>query len=543
MSKLLRSPNSKITKIFMWLGALAVAAFNLTVSPAKAAERIEFSYGALEIGVSVDELETYTKEDRIGKELNFFLSRVGESDRQYVREFLTLRNDFSALQVSQFFYSTIGEQVIGYLGDLVQTDGNLNGAKAIRAGLILAASDEDGLSLLNFVKKFPSRTMYLDVAKGLEVSDKIGNLSKATESVVSGVEKLASEVAKSEPKIEPQLGEVASSGKYPVKVQTENWKDTQRNRQLTLDLYLPQGLTAPAPVIVLSHGLASNRQHFAAIAQYLASYGFVAVTLEHPGSNTEKLQKLLQGLTKEVFDVSEFSDRPKDVSFVLSAIAQRFPRSVNVQQAGVIGHSFGGYTALALAGATIDFDYLTKECGKGFDSANVSLILQCQALKLPRQAYNFRDNRIKFALAINPIDSSIFGQKGLSQIQIPVAIAASSEDSVASVVLEQVKPFSWMTAPDRYLLVVRGVGHVADIRDLIRAFVPSLVDFIPNRNTEPLKAYASTFVLALVETHVRNRQEYRPYLQSNYAIARTQAPNKISILRSLTPAQFNAMLP
>jgi len=541
MLKPWRSPNLTAAKIFSWLGALAIGAVNLT--PAKAAERIEFSYGALEIGVSVEELETYSKEDRIGKELNFFLSRVSESDRQYVKEFLTLRADFEPLQVSQFFYSAVGKQIIDYLGDLVQTDGNLNGAKAIRAGLILAASDGDGLSALNFVKKFPSRTMHLDVGRGLEVADKIGKLSKDTESVVSGVEKLAAEVAKSESRIDPQLGTITNSAKYLVKMQTETWRDPQRDRQLTLDLYLPQGLTAPAPVIVLSHGLGSDRQHFAAIANYLAANGFVAVTLEHPGSNAEKLQKLLQGLTREVFDISEFSDRPKDVSYVLTTIAQRFPRVVNVQQAGVIGHSFGGYTALALAGATIDFDYLNQECSKGFDSANISLILQCQALKLPRQANNFRDNRIKFALAINPVDSSIFGRKGLAQIQIPVAIVASSEDSVASAVLEQIKPFSWLTGSDRYLLVVRGVGHVADIRDLIRAFVPSLVEFIPNKNTEPLKAYASTFVLALVETHVRNRQDYRPYLQSNYAIAFTQAPNKISILRSLTPAQFSAMLP
>ncbi len=265
--------------------------------------------------------------------------------------------------------------------------------------------------------------------------------------------------------------------------------------------------------------------------------------LEHPGSNLAKLKKLLKGLTTEVFDVSEFIDRPKDISYVLDDLGRRFPRVVNVQQAGVIGHSFGGYTALALAGATIDFDYLTKECSQEIYSANASLIVQCEALKLPRQANNFRDARIKFALGINPFDSSIFGPQGLAKVRIPVAIAAASDDVVASAVLEQVKPFSWMIAPERYLFVVRGVGHVTDKNSLIRAFMPSLRSFIPDENIDPLEESSRTFILALVQTHLANRIAYRQYLQAGYAISFSQTPHKVSILRTLTPEQFKIMFP
>ncbi len=523
-------------RIFSWISSLAIA---MIISPAQAAERIELRLGAIELGVSVKELETYIKEEQVGRELGFFLNQVKEGDRKYVREFLTLRTGFKPLQVSQFFYSKVGEQILEYLGDLVQIDRNLSGSKAIRAGLILAAADSDGLSFINFVRKYPTNTLRINVGKGFEIADKLTKLAKTTESVILAVDKLSTESAKAQP-----LPSLTGSGQYMVKLQTEILKDPKRDRTFTADFYLPQGAPQPAPVIVLSHGLASNRQHFAPLAKHLASYGFVAVTLEHPGSNTEKLQKLLEGLTKEVFDTSEFIDRPKDVSYVLDYLAQRLPKAVNVQQAGIVGHSFGGYTALAMAGAVIDFDYLTKECSQGIDSANVSLILQCQALKLPRQSYNFRDQRIKFALAINPIDSSIFGPKGLAEIQIPVAIAASSDDAVASAVLEQVRPFSWMVASDRYLFVVQGVGHASDIRSLIRVFVPSLDALIPENNLEePLKEYSRTFVLALVQTHVANRITYRPYLQPAYAIAFNQTtPNRVSILRALSPEQFKTML-
>jgi predicted dienelactone hydrolase len=541
----------KKNRLFAWFALLTVWTVSTTVGSVQAAERVEFGIGPIEFGIPVKELETYAKQGRVGKELAPFLNSINEKDRYYVRRFLKLQSDFSPLQVSQFFHSAVGEKILTYLGDLVQSvrlaapksQRNLNGANAMRTGLISAAAAPGGLSLLTFFRKYPAPTMRLNLEKGFEVANKIDKLGKETESAISGVEQLSSDLAQSEPKIDPKaMANLASPGAYSVKFQTEILKDTRRSRQFIADFYLPQGLSQPASVIVFSHGLASDRQHFAAIAKHLASHGFMAVTVEHPGSNSQKFKNLLAGSSKEMFDVSEFIDRPKDISYVLDELDRRFTGLANVQQVGVIGHSFGGYTALAVAGATIDFDYLTKACGQGLDATNASLLLQCEALKLPRQSYSFRDYRIKFALAINPIESSIFGPKGISKIQIPVAIAASSEDVVASPVLEQIKPFSWIVSPERYLFVVRGVGHVTDVRSFIRAFMPSLESVIPDKNIEPLKEYSRIFVLALIQTHVNNQQKYRPYLQAGYAISISQSPNQVSILRSLTPEQLDSML-
>jgi predicted dienelactone hydrolase len=542
---------SQTKKSLSWFIYLAAGAISTMIGSAQAAERVEFGIDPIKLGVSVKELETYGKEKRAGKELDSFLKLMKEEDRTYIRQLLTVRSEFTALQISQLLYSAMGEKVLTYLGDLVplvsrNSAGEIhksNGAEAIRSGLVLAAGDPDGLSLVNFLRKYPNPTVHLNVEKGFEITNKIEKLSKETKSMVSGVKKISAESARSEPKIDlKSMADLSLAGKYRVKLQTEILTDIQRNRQFTVDFYLPQGMPQAASVVVLSHGLASDRQHFAVIARHLASHGFVAVTIEHPGSNLAKLQNLLKGRTKEVFDINEFIDRPKDVSYVLDDLAQRFPGLVNVQQAGVIGHSFGGYTALALAGATIDFDYLTKGCSQGIDSANVSLLLQCEALKLPRQPYNFRDDRIKFALAINPIDSNIFGPTGIAKVKIPVAVVAASDDTVASAVPEQVKPFSWMTAPQRYLFVVEGVGHTTDVRSFTKIFVPDFDFFTPAKGIDPLKKYSHTFILALLQTHLNNQTAYRPYLQTGYVNAISTAPNKLTMLRSLTPQQFNNIL-
>jgi predicted dienelactone hydrolase len=531
--------------------SLVTGVILVTVSSAQAAERVEFGINPIKLGVAVKELETYGKEKRAGKELDSFLKLMKEEDRVYIHQLLTVRSEFTALQISQLLNSAMGKKILTYLGDLVpvisrDAAGEIhksNGAKAIRTGLVLAAGDPDGLSLVNFLRKYPNSTIHLDVEKGFEITNKIEKLSKETRSMVSGVKELSTALAQTEPKVDlKKLVDLTVAGQYRVKLQTEVLKDSKRNRQFTADFYLPQGVPQASSVVVLSHGLSSDRQHFAVIARHLASYGFVAVTIEHPGSNLAKLQNLLKGRTKEVFDINEFVNRPKDVSYVLDDLTQRFPGLVNVQQAGVIGHSFGGYTAMALAGATIDFDYLTNACSQGIDSANVSLLLQCEALKLPRQPYNFRDDRIKFALAINPIDSSVFGPKGIAKIKIPVAVVAASDDTVASAVPEQVKPFSWMTASQRYLFVVEGVGHTTDVRSFAKIFVPDFDFFTPAKGIDPLKKYSHTFILALLQTHLNNQTAYLPYLQIGYVNAISTAPNKLTLLRSLTSQQFNNIL-
>lgn len=525
-----------------WSLVLTAGTIVMTMGSVRAAERVELGFGPIGLGVPVKELETYAKQGRIGRELDGFLSPLSPRDRPYIRQFLSTRSDFSPRQVTQFLNSALGKKLLIYLGDLVQIDRDVNGAKAIRTGLIAAAADRQGLSVINFFRKYPTPIVRLNLKKGFEVANRLDKLEQDTAQIVSGVEQLSAQLARSEPKINSQvLPDLTVAGQYPVKLQSETLQDRRRNRNFAVDFYLPQGVPQSAPTVIFSHGLASDRQHFAAIARHIASYGFVAVTIEHPGSSLQKFQNLLGGKTNEVFDTQEFIDRPQDISYVLDDLERRFPGLANVQHAGVVGHSFGGYTALALAGAVIDFDYLTNQCRQGIDAANASLLLQCEALKLPRQTYNFRDRRISFALAINPIDSSIFGPQGMAQVQIPVAIVAGSDDTIAPAAIEQVTPFTWLVAPERYLFVVRGLGHVVDARSLTRAFMPSLTSVIADNKTAPLNQYGRTFILALVQTYVADRSKYRAYLQADYAAAISKAPNQVSILRSLTPAQLEAI--
>ena len=297
------------------------------------------------------------------------------------------------------------------------------------------------------------------------------------------------------------------------------------------------------PVIVISHGLGSDRTSFTYLAEQLASYGFAVAVPEHPGSNAKQLQSLLSGRANQVAEPNEFINRPLDVKYLLDELqrldAYNLSFQLNFQQVGVIGQSFGGYTALALAGAKLNFKQLQTNCDEPNDIWNVSLLLQCRALDLPETDYNLQDPRVKAAIAINPIDSSIFGQAGLERIQVPVMIVGGSTDTVAPVLSEQILPFSWLDTAQKYLVVIERASHFSIIGETNpnqQAFV------LPPQAIGPSPAiarrYMSALGVAFFQTYIAGNTQYRDYLSSAYVQAINQAPLNISLVQSLSITQL-----
>jgi predicted dienelactone hydrolase len=284
--------------------------------------------------------------------------------------------------------------------------------------------------------------------------------------------------------------------------------------------------------------LGSDRNSFRYLARQLASYGFAVAVPEHPNSDSEQLRSLFTGQTNVVTQPREFIDRPLDVKYLLDVLQQR-DRSdrnlqLNLQQVGVIGQSFGGYTALALAGASLNFNQLQKDCGDVDAFLNVSLLLQCRAIDLPRLQYNLRDPRIKAAIAINPITSSVFGRAGLSQVEIPVTIVSGSDDLVAPSLPEQIQPFSWLTTQDKYFVLIKGGTHFSAIEDSDTDTDPiQIPSSLLGSDAEIARSYLKTLSVAFFSTYVTNSPKFRPYLSAEYAKTISQSPLPLQLVVSL----------
>ncbi len=444
-----------------WLSSLLLGTISaLTAVSVSAAERVMFNYGPLLLEVEISSLEKFAKEGKINRQLEFYIGRVDEETQEAFRLALTRRQEVNPVELYRFFKTPMGEEILDRIGNLVTIPGGRNGKFAIRAAIGKAAFDkEEGLTLLNFLRQFPT-DIYLDTDRIFELADSVGGLVRETDLVVAQMQELSLQEAKKDRTIDySKLTDLRVAGNYEYIKRTFKVFDRSRNRKFQVDIYKPttwrEGKT---PVIVASHGLASNRQHFAKIARHLASYGYVVAVPEHLGSNYTHFIEMLQGYNREIFKLNEFIDRPKDISYILDELEKRnqreFEGKLDLERVGVLGHSFGGYTALALAGGEINFEQLKEDCERTIWSPNLSLLLQCRALKLPRQNYDLRDRRVAVAMVVNPVNSTIFGEKGLSKIKIPLLFASGSDDSATPAVIEQVLSLTWLTGADLYLILL-----------------------------------------------------------------------------------------
>jgi predicted dienelactone hydrolase len=139
--------------------------------------------------------------------------------------------------------------------------------------------------------------------------------------------------------------------------------DDIRNRDIPLLVYLPVNLQ-PEPVVVFSHGLGGSRYGSKFLGQHWAARGYVAVFVQHPGSDesvwrNEPLKDRM-GALKEAASPQNLVLRMQDVHVVLDQFStwdqeKNHPLAgrLDLAKIGMSGHSFGAVTTEALSGETL----------------------------------------------------------------------------------------------------------------------------------------------------------------------------------------------
>lgn len=510
-----------------------------------AAEQIHASYSALKISIPISALESYAKYGVISADLAGYYQYIPTNKLQELRKILIQPLKISPAVAAQFLETQQGKFILQRLAELIQTKSDYPKfvSSSLRTALIAAAAEPGGLNVLNLLRKYPQNNINIDVASSLEIAEELEQMISETEKIISALIQISkSEAAKIYPSSFSQLPELANQHIFSAKKQTINFFDSSRNRHLSTDIYIPNTKN-PAPVIVISHGLGLDSSNFRYLANHLVKNGFAVVIPNHACSEAQQSQSLIKDNIRQVIYPNEFKDRPLDIKYILDQLESdsRFYQRLNLQQVGIFGQSLGGYTALALAGAKINFLQLNQDCNsqKLRTSWNMSLLLQCRALELPKQSeqnykdYNLQDPRIKAAMAVNPITSSIFGQVGLSQIHTPIMIVGSSEDTVAPALYEQILPFSWIIHPQKYLVMLLGGTHFSTIgnsnSDSNQMPLPS--DMVGD--VSQAHNYMKALSLPFFKTYIAGKTEYLPYLSAAYTQSISSQSLGLNLVQSL----------
>jgi predicted dienelactone hydrolase len=136
-----------------------------------------------------------------------------------------------------------------------------------------------------------------------------------------------------------------------------------RGRDVPIRVYWPAATTplGPRPVVLFSHGLGGSREGCAYLGRHWAARGYVAVFLQHPGSDASVWRDRPAGerraAMEEAASAQNFLLRVKDVSAVLDQLGRwngegghPLARRLDLTRVGMSGHSFGAVTTQAVSG-------------------------------------------------------------------------------------------------------------------------------------------------------------------------------------------------
>jgi predicted dienelactone hydrolase len=527
--------------------AIALTPFFGVNTSARAADTVVIRYGLLEESVSLEELKKSIETGKLPDSLGTYTKRMTEEQRRFLVEGLKIRIPINVITLDRLINTQIGTTVLTDISTAI-TRQDQAGLQAMRGGLILGANSPQGLSVLSFIAAYPSNRLEINLPQAITVAGSMGGAFIRTQRFMFGLS----------PQVNPKDIKVASSldptqaGSAQVQTIKLNFNDQKRQRQIPLDVYFSISATANKPLIVFSHGFGSVRTDLRYLAEHLASHGYVVAALEHPGSNETSSKVVSKGKNRLV-EPQEFLDRPRDISFILDELAQLNQTANNPLQGKlatnnvmVVGYSFGGGTALALAGGELQIENLKQRCQQKLGKTNLSESLQCAAQTLPEKTYQLRDARIKQAIALNPTTSLMFGETGLTKVQIPTLILSSSADKITPALTEQVMGFAKIPSP-KWLVGVVGGSHLSVIDPKITPYQegkpgkPILNKEVTGEQAKDVRKFLKGITLAMAAQLTPEASQYAPFLTSDYAQISSTRLFPLRTVRELSPEMMEGI--
>lgn len=503
-------------------------------TPGFAAERLTLRLGPIEQSVAIADLEHFAETGEIRPGLKLYSPALTPSVRKALSDRLELDPKRGEEIVDELLSSPAGKKMLETLKVAVPN----SSVEQLQAAVILAAEQANGLSVIDILKAFPAQTITIDVTAAATIASQI-NLSYWETKALGPL--LERELAVPEAAFTP-LFDPTASGLQAVQKRTFVFEDEQRDRKIVTDLYWTE--TPEDPLIVISHGFGANRTFLAYLARHLASYGFTVAAIEHPGSTIAWMTSSASDMAPgSLLSAAEFVERPQDVSFLLDELEKLNRKEgplkgkLPTEQVSVIGHSLGGYTALALAGAQLQLDELRKFCKEriplGLAPADW---LQCTAVDLPERQLNLQDRRVVQAVALNPVIGQLFGQTGIAQIEVPTLILAGTEDALTPALSHQLQPFNQLRG-NKYLVTAIGgthlsVGDPANFSGIVTQ--STVVRERRGEDTENLRRFLQGVSLAFVKQLTPEAEAYQPFLTPAYAQ---------SLSTASLPLRLNTKLP
>jgi predicted dienelactone hydrolase len=200
------------------------------------------------------------------------------------------------------------------------------------------------------------------------------------------------------------------------------------------------------PLVAISHGNSATPWTHRGLAAHLARAGFVIAMVEHPGNS--RADNSLAGTP------ANLANRPRHVHLALEAAYSDTVIGAHLMpsRAAVIGHSMGGYTALATAGGRPVA--LPSETADG----------RAQPVSVER------DRRVSALVLLAPALPWFMGPGALADVEAPLLVRTAEHDEVTPPAYVESILGGLPAGAQMDYGVVRGAGHFS----FLTPFPPAL---------------------------------------------------------------------
>jgi dienelactone hydrolase len=238
------------------------------------------------------------------------------------------------------------------------------------------------------------------------------------------------------------LAGLASMAAAPAPMIREDWTDPARDRRLPVLIRLPDA-EAPAPAVLVSHGLGGSREGLAYLGEALAGAGFLVLHIQHPGTDAGIWQgraDISAAMAAAALDAGQALARLRDGIFALDMLTRRpgLRDRVDASRLAVAGHSYGAWLVLHLLGQRLP----------GGD----------HGLLLP-------EARLRAGIALSPIPPRglspryAFGRIARPLLSVTGTLDAGYIDGATAA--DRELPYRSISGPPQALAVLAGATHAA----------------------------------------------------------------------------------
>ena len=248
------------------------------------------------------------------------------------------------------------------------------------------------------------------------------------------------------PAVAPPAAELARSGLAVARNADVVLKDSSRNREIPVRVTYPEGPES-RPVIVFSPSATASPSAYDPLAHFWATRGFAVLVpgrAEAAGSPARDPDPARESAADASADPKGWETSVRDVAFVAAATGAIEARvdglKLDESRLGVGGQSFGAFTAMLLAGATVDVSKKEK-------------------------ARSFADPLPKAYLLISPAGR---GQQGLTEkswaaVERPLMVVTGTRDAgpKSQDASWRLDAYQLSAAGDKFAVFIEGASHAS----------------------------------------------------------------------------------